>query len=47
VLYIIAALLPLSIGSLFSAIIGGAIGLYLLFQVKPYYDGRKVVPVVS
>src|SRR5687767_6007416 len=37
--YLVAGLFPLSIGSVLSTAIGGAIGLYVLFQTKPYYDG--------
>jgi hypothetical protein len=40
ILYLVGGLFPLSIGSLFGVVIGGALSLYLLFQVKPYYDGR-------
>jgi hypothetical protein len=40
--YLVAGLLPLSIGGLISTIIGGALALYLLFQTKPYYDGTIV-----
>jgi len=45
VIYFVAGLLPISIGSLIGAIIGAAISLYLLFQIKPYYDGRRMAPV--
>ena len=39
-IYVVAGLLPLSFGGLITTIIGAAITFYLLFQVKPYYDGR-------
>jgi hypothetical protein len=37
--YVVAGLFPLGIGSLIGTAIGAAIGLYVLFQTKPYYDG--------
>lgn len=43
--YLVAGLLPISFGGLLGVIIGGAIALYLLFQIKPYYDGTVVAPV--
>jgi hypothetical protein len=42
VIYLVAGLLPLSFGSIIGALFGGAVGLYLLFQIKPYYDGTGV-----
>lgn len=42
--YLIAGLLPLTLGSIFSTVIGGAISLYILFQLKPYYDGTIAAP---
>lgn len=42
--YLIAGLLPLGFGSLLGTVIGGAISLYILFQVKPYYDGTVPAP---
>jgi hypothetical protein len=47
VIYLVAGLLPLSFGGLVSTILAGAIGLYLLFQTKPYYDGRRVIPATA
>jgi hypothetical protein len=43
--YLIAGLLPLSLGAIFGTVIGGAISLYILFQLKPYYDGSIAGPV--
>jgi len=43
--YLVAGFVPIGIGSIIGALIGGAIGLYVLFQVKPYYDGTIVEPV--
>jgi len=45
ILYFVAGLLPFSLGGLIGALLGAAIGLYLLFQVKPYYDGTITDPV--
>ena len=42
--YLVAGLFPLSIGSVLGMLIGGAIGLYVLFQIKPYYDGTLPAP---
>ena len=47
VIYLVAGLLPLSIGGVIGALFGGAVGLYLLFQIKPYYDGSlQAAPAV-
>jgi hypothetical protein len=43
VVSIVAGLLPLSVGSLIGTVFGAAISLYLLFQIKPYYDGTRVI----
>jgi hypothetical protein len=43
-IYIVAGLLPLSLGAIVGTIIGAAVALYFLFQVKPYYDGSRVAP---
>ena len=45
VLYAVSGLLPLSFGGLIGALLGLAISLYLLFQIKPYYDGTITDPV--
>jgi hypothetical protein len=42
--YLVAGLIPPGIGSLIGTVIGGAIGLYVLFQTKPYYDGTIAPP---
>ena len=42
--YLVAGLLPIGVGSIIGALIGGAIGLYVLFQIKPYYDGTIIAP---
>ncbi len=44
-IYIVAGLLPLSLGAIFGTVIGAAVSLYILFQIKPYYDGTIVAPV--
>lgn len=46
-IYLVAGLLPLSIGGIISTIIGGAVALYLLFQTKPYYDGTVVAAAAN
>jgi hypothetical protein len=46
-IYLVAGLLPLSIGAIINTLIGGAVALYLLFQTKPYYDGTIVEPAVA
>ena len=45
ILYAVAGLLPLSISGIIGAVLSAAIGLYILFQVKPYYDGTITDPV--
>jgi hypothetical protein len=44
--YVVAGLVPIGIGSLIGTIISGAIGLYVLFQTKPYYDGTVVARTI-
>jgi hypothetical protein len=46
-IYVVAGLLPLSIGGIVSTLFGGAVALYLLFQTKPYYDGSVVTQPVA
>ena len=45
--YLVAGLLPPGIGAIISTIIGGAAGLYLLFQTKPYYDGTLAASAMA
>ena len=45
ILYFVAGLFPFSIGGVIGALLGAAISLYVLFQVKPYYDGTITDPV--
>jgi hypothetical protein len=45
--YFVAGLLPISISGIIGAVLGVAISLYVLFQIKPYYDGTRSIPVAA